>query len=89
MRIKQATRPDQESTRIGPKITANKRLVVLVEHKGIQYQVVQTANPTGFKWTVHLDDSRTKTGVSYSRGNAIFHAVRAIDRAVSASAKAK
>jgi hypothetical protein len=61
----------------------------LVEHKGIQYQVVQTANPTGFKWTVHLDDSRTKTGVSNSRGNAIFNAVRAIDRAVSPSAKAK
>jgi hypothetical protein len=65
MRIKQVTRPDQESTRIGPKIAANKRLVVLVEHKGIQYQVVQTANPTGFKWTVHLDVSRTKTGVSF------------------------
>jgi hypothetical protein len=60
-----------------------------MEHKGIQYQVVQTANPTGFKWTVHLNENRIKTGVSYSRGTAIFHAVRAIDRAVSASARAK
>ena len=60
-----------------------------MDHKGIRYQVVQTANPSGFKWIVHLDEIRTKTGVSYSRGNAIFHAVRAIDKAVSASAKAK
>jgi hypothetical protein len=60
-----------------------------VEHKGIQYQVVQTANPTGFKWTVHLDENRTKTGLSYSRASAISNAVRAIDKAVSASAKAK
>ena len=54
-----------------------------MEHKGIQYQVVQTANPTGFKWTVHLDENRTKTGVSSSKGNAIFNAVRAIDKALS------
>jgi hypothetical protein len=60
-----------------------------MDHKGIRYQVVQTANPAGFKWIVHPDENRTKTGVSYSRGNAIFHAVRAIDKAVSASAKAK
>src|SRR5438874_420826 len=37
-----------------------------MNHKGIQYQVVQTANPTGFKWTVNLDDNRIKTGVSCS-----------------------
>ena len=60
-----------------------------MDHKGIQYQVVQTANPTGFKWTVNLDDNRIKTGVSCSRGNPIFKAVRAIERALSASARAK
>jgi hypothetical protein len=60
-----------------------------VEHKGVQYQVVQTANPTGFKWIVHLDENRTKTGLSYSRTSAISSAVRAIDKVMSASAKAK
>src|SRR5271169_6311209 len=28
------------------------RLFCPMEHKGIQFLVVQTANPTGFKWTV-------------------------------------
>jgi hypothetical protein len=60
-----------------------------VEHKGIQYQVVQTANPTGYKWTAHLNENRIKTGLSDSRDSATFNAVRAIDRAVSASVKAK
>jgi hypothetical protein len=31
-----------------------------MEHKGIQYQVVQTANPTGWKWTVQLDQAVPK-----------------------------
>ena len=53
-----------------------------MEHKGIEYQVVQTANPTGWKWTVHLPEGRTKTGVSFSRGHAIFYAILAIDKAV-------
>jgi hypothetical protein len=35
-----------------------------MEHKGIQYQVVQTANPTGFRWTVRLDET-----ISSSYGN--------------------
>jgi hypothetical protein len=45
-------------------------------------QVVQTANPTGFRWTVQLDENKTKTGVSTSKGNAIFNAVSFIDRAI-------
>jgi hypothetical protein len=55
-----------------------------MEHRGIQYQVVQTANPTGFLWTVYLDETRTRTGVSFSRENAISNAVRAIDKALGA-----
>jgi hypothetical protein len=53
-----------------------------MEHKGIQYQVVQTANPTGFRWTVQLDENKTKTGVAREKGSAIFQAVRFIDRAI-------
>jgi hypothetical protein len=55
-----------------------------VEHRGLQYQIVQTANPTGFRWTVQLDASRTRTGTSPSKGNAIFKAVSVIDRALGA-----
>jgi hypothetical protein len=50
-----------------------------MEHHGIQYQVVQTANPTGFRWTVLLDSTRTRTGTSSSNGNAIFKAICLID----------
>jgi hypothetical protein len=53
-----------------------------VEYKGIPYQVVQTANPTGYRWSVQLDGKLTKTGTSHSKGNAIFKAVSAISRAV-------
>ena len=52
----------------------------MVEHKGVQYQVVETASPTGWKWTVQLADGRTITGVSFSRGHAIFYAINAIDK---------
>jgi hypothetical protein len=52
-----------------------------MEHRGIEYRIVQTANPTGFRWTTELD-KKTQTGVSSSKGNAIFNAVRAIDKAL-------
>jgi hypothetical protein len=53
-----------------------------MEHKGIQYQVLQTANPTGFKWIVQLDENKTKTGVSDTKGDAILRVMRFIDRAI-------
>jgi hypothetical protein len=55
-----------------------------MERKGIEYWIVQTANPIGFRWFAKLDDETTKTGVSSSKGNAIFNAVRAIDKALEA-----
>ena len=60
-----------------------------MEHKGIPYQVVQTANPTGFRWTVEFDDNRTKTGTCSSKGNAIFKAARAIENSLSETPKPK
>ena len=53
-----------------------------MEYKGIQYRVVQTANPTGFRWTVQLDATRTRSGVSYSMKAAVLDAQRKIDRAL-------
>jgi hypothetical protein len=60
-----------------------------MEHKGIQYQVVQTANPTGFKWTVQLDKNRIKMGEARSKSFAIFLALRFIDKALRKQRKAK
>jgi hypothetical protein len=50
-----------------------------MKHKDIEYQVLLTANPTGWKWIVHLE-TRARTGVSRSREAAIFNAERIIDR---------
>jgi hypothetical protein len=52
-----------------------------MEHRGFHYQVVQTANPNGYRWTVQLDATREKTGTSYSKGNAIFKAICVIEKA--------
>jgi hypothetical protein len=53
-----------------------------MEHRGIEYQIVQTASPTGWRWTVQLNEYKSRTGTSYSKGNAIFNAVNAIDKAL-------
>jgi hypothetical protein len=58
-----------------------------MEHKGVQYQVVETASPRGWKWTVQLADGRTISGVSFSRGHASFYAICAIDKTLSDTAK--
>ena len=60
-----------------------------MEHRGIQYQIVQMANPTGWKWTVQLDQGRAKTGLSFSKQYAIFDATNAIEKALSAAHNAK
>ena len=52
----------------------------VMEYKGIEYQVVQTANPTGWKWTVSMDGRQPRTGEGYTRAAAIALAQLAIDR---------
>ena len=56
-----------------------------MQYRGIEYQVAQTADPIGWKWTVLLDDERTKTGAGYSRASAIALAQRAIDKALASA----
>jgi hypothetical protein len=51
-----------------------------VEYKGIEYIVVQTATPTGWKWTLCLPEGRTKSGTAFSRFSAIKFAQNAIDK---------
>ena len=60
-----------------------------MEHKGVEYQIIPSAHPTGWRWTVHLDDGHSKTGVSSSRQYAIYDATNAIEKALSAPPKAK
>ena len=50
-----------------------------MEYRGIEYTVVQTANPTGWKWTISLAERRTKTGTEFSRIIAIRAAEKVID----------
>ncbi len=59
-----------------------------MRYRDIEYQVVQTACPTGWKWVVHLDDTRTRTGSGFNRTHAIGLAQRAIDTALPATAPA-
>jgi hypothetical protein len=56
----------------------------MMEHRGILYQIVQTANPNGYRWTVQLDADCSRTGTCNSKGNAIFKAVSVINTAVAA-----
>jgi hypothetical protein len=60
-----------------------------MEYKGIQYQVLRTANPSGWRWVVHLDADKTKTGLTYSRESAILNAKNAIDKALDTSPSPK
>ena len=53
-----------------------------MDYKGIEYSIVQTANPTGWKWIVLLDATRTRTGIAHSRAHAVLDAERAIDKAM-------
>src|SRR3954451_365922 len=50
-----------------------------MEFRGIQYTVLQTANPTGWKWTVSIDGKRAKTGTGFSRIGAIRRAEKVIE----------
>jgi hypothetical protein len=53
-----------------------------MQYRNTEYQVLQTSNPTGWKWTVQLDESRIRTGEGFSRTHAIGLAQRAIDKAL-------
>jgi flavin-dependent dehydrogenase len=51
-----------------------------VVYKGIEYKVVQTANPTGWKWIVTLDEQHFRVGTGFSRASAITFAKKKIDQ---------
>jgi hypothetical protein len=52
-----------------------------MEHKGIRYTVVQTAAPTGWRWSIELTPPlKSRCGQSHSRGGAIRKAQSVIDK---------
>ena len=53
----------------------------VMEYKGMQYSVVQTSSPTGWKWIVRLD-GKTKTGTAPHRTAAVRFAEIAIEKAI-------
>jgi hypothetical protein len=56
-----------------------------MEYKGIQYQILQTASPMGFKWIIQLGDGSTKIGTTLTQDGAIFAAQYTIDNAIKES----
>jgi hypothetical protein len=54
----------------------------VLEHRGIQYQIVRTANPTGYRWTIYLDGNRTRSGACYSKEAAVYEVKRTIAKFV-------
>ena len=52
-----------------------------MHYKGFEYSILQTANPTGWKWLVQLDENHTKVGSTFSRAFAINFAKQAIEKA--------
>ena len=56
-----------------------------MEHKGVEYSVVQTTSPVGWRWIVYLPGRPPKTGTHTNREIALRLARNAIDQAVKAS----
>lgn len=53
-----------------------------MDHHGIEYTVVQTINPFGWKWSFEREGRAPKTGVAFSRAEAVAAATRAIVRSI-------
>jgi hypothetical protein len=47
--------------------------------KGFGFEVEQTENQAGWKWTVSFDPARMRTGVTKTRSLAVIEAMREID----------
>ena len=52
----------------------------VMEYRTVQFEVVETTNPYGWKWVVFLDATRTRTGIGLTRADAASDAQFAIDK---------
>ena len=53
-----------------------------MEHKTMQFEVVQSTNPCCWRWTVFLDATRILTGIALTRADAVLDAELAIENAL-------
>jgi hypothetical protein len=53
-----------------------------MEHKGVQFDVIQATNPCCWKWTAFLDAIRMRTGIALTRADAVLDAELAIEKAL-------
>ena len=60
-----------------------------MEYKTIQFEVVETTNPFGWKWVVFLDATRTRTGIGLTRADAVLDAELAIDKVLGSRQRSK
>jgi hypothetical protein len=51
-----------------------------MEYKDFEYHLVQTHDPYGWKWTVFVAETRTRTGRSLTRADAVLDAESEIDK---------
>jgi hypothetical protein len=61
---------------------AHSTLTIGMEHRGIEYNVVQGTVRDTWRWVVTLPDGGVKTGVSWSKPAAQDYAKRAINEAL-------
>ena len=55
-----------------------------MDYKGIEYHVVQTANPAEWSWTVQMEGREPRTGSGRNRTAAVALAQIAIDKLIKA-----
>jgi hypothetical protein len=60
-----------------------------MEYKGIEYSVLQTACPTGWKWAARLSGIKISSGKASNRPEAVRLAQTAIEKAFAAEATPK
>ena len=53
-----------------------------MEHRNVEFSVLQTSSPTGWKWTFQLEGHKPRQGTAWSREEAIGLAKEAIEKAV-------
>lgn len=60
---------------------------LLMEHKGVRYELLQTTHPSGWKWVAHVSPTKQIMGFASSRQIAEHAAKRAIDKSLEADEK--
>jgi hypothetical protein len=51
-----------------------------MEYRDIEYTLVQTINPFGWKWSFEREGRLPKTGIAFDRAEAMHAVVREINR---------